>query len=71
MAPELLRGEPYTTKSDIFSIGSFLFNLITNKTLFKGTSIREVLYRNANEDPVKIVDKNIHKVSSELKDLLK
>ncbi len=30
VAPEVLLGTPFTTKSDIFSIGSFFFNLLTN-----------------------------------------
>ncbi len=34
VAPEVLKGKYFTTKSDIFSIGSFFFNLITNSNLF-------------------------------------
>ena len=31
IAPEILRGEKYLYKSDIFSIGSVMYNLITGK----------------------------------------
>jgi serine/threonine protein kinase len=34
--PEVLNGEPFTTKSDIFSLGSLFFNLITNRLVFPG-----------------------------------
>jgi serine/threonine protein kinase len=34
--PEVLNGRPFTTKSDIFSLGSLLFNLITHKIVFPG-----------------------------------
>jgi calcium/calmodulin-dependent protein kinase I len=34
VAPEVLKGAPFTTKSDIFSIGSFFFNLLTNTNLY-------------------------------------
>jgi len=34
--PEVLNGRPFTTKSDIFSLGSLLFNLITQKIVFPG-----------------------------------
>lgn len=30
VAPDVLKGVPFTTKSDIFSIASFFFNLLTN-----------------------------------------
>ena len=34
--PEVLNGRPFTTKSDIFSLGSLLFNLVTHKIVFPG-----------------------------------
>lgn len=38
VAPEILHGEPFTTRSDIFSLGSVLFNLLTQRPLFYGSS---------------------------------
>lgn len=34
IAPEILRGEKYSTKVDIFSLGSLMYNLITGSYLF-------------------------------------
>ncbi len=31
IAPEILRGEKYLFKSDIFSIGSIMYNLVTGR----------------------------------------
>lgn len=50
LAPEVLRGETCTFKSDIFSIGSIIFNIVTGAYLFKGTSVKEVLYKNKKCD---------------------
>jgi serine/threonine protein kinase len=35
-APEILRGEGYTSKCDIFSLGSIFFNLVSGRYLFPG-----------------------------------
>ncbi len=34
--PEVLNDNGFTFKSDIFSLGSLMFNLITRKFIFKG-----------------------------------
>ena len=36
IAPEVLRGEPYGEKADLFAIGSIIFNLVSGKYLFPG-----------------------------------
>ena len=46
VAPEVLAGQPFNNKSDIFSLGSFLYNLLTGKTLYKGSSYSELLHYN-------------------------
>lgn len=46
VAPEVLKGEEYTFKSDIFSIGSILYNVITGVGLFKGKTAKEALFDN-------------------------
>ena len=35
LAPEVLRGESYTAKSDIFSLGAILFNMVAGRNLFR------------------------------------
>ena len=48
VGPEVLKGASFTTKSDIFSIGSFFFNLLTNTNLFHGKNAKEMLILNRN-----------------------
>lgn len=50
IAPEMLRNEGYTTKADIFSLGSILFNLLTGEPLFNGDSAKEIFTINRNCD---------------------
>ena len=46
IAPEILRGEGYTEKADIFSAGCLLYNLVTGKNIFEGMDLDEVLRAN-------------------------
>ena len=46
MAPEILEGKPLSLKSDIFSVGVILFNLLTLKNLFAGKNHKEVMINN-------------------------
>jgi len=54
--PEVLLGNGFTLKSDIFSLGSLMFNLITRKLIFKGNTINEVLNRNKHSNPNEAID---------------
>lgn len=40
IAPEILRGEGYRERADIFSLGSVFFNLITGHYLFNGADVQ-------------------------------
>ena len=46
MAPELLQGSGPSQNSDIFSLGSLLYSLLTHQSLFKGDSTAETLLYN-------------------------
>jgi serine/threonine protein kinase len=37
-APEVLRGDPFSVKSDVFSVGCLLFYLVTGRNLYKSKS---------------------------------
>jgi len=50
VAPEILRGEGYDGKCDLFSTGSLLFNLLTGLYLFAGEDNKEILKSNKRCD---------------------
>ena len=54
VAPEILRGEGYDQKCDLFSTGSLLFNLLTGFYLFAGDDNKEVLKSNKKCDLSKV-----------------
>jgi serine/threonine protein kinase len=56
VAPEILRDLGYDTKSDLFSIGSVMFNMVCGRFLFKGANKRELLIANKQCLTGRIVD---------------
>jgi len=79
MSPEQIKEEPIAENSDIFSLGSVLYELLTGKKAFDGESEYSIMYKIVNEDPSpvlearpelpeivgKILDKALAKDSSE------
>jgi serine/threonine protein kinase len=53
MSPEQAQGRQVTRASDIFSIGCIAYELITREKAFPGRTPTSVLYRIANEEPIK------------------
>jgi serine/threonine protein kinase len=53
--PFVLNGHSFCHKSDIFSLGSLLYNLITGMLLFGGTTMKEVLKKNQFLDPTEFI----------------
>ncbi|CAD8147805.1 unnamed protein product [Paramecium octaurelia] len=43
MAPEIMRGEPYTEKSDVFSFGMILWEIMTGKIPYQNLSITQII----------------------------
>ena len=70
VAPEILRGEGYTNKCDLFSLGSLMFGLVTGRYLFKGADKQELLNNNKVCNLSKI-DRFLENLTQTCTDLLK
>ncbi|HMQ65787.1 MAG TPA: Stk1 family PASTA domain-containing Ser/Thr kinase [Arachnia sp.] len=52
LSPEQARGEKVDNRSDIYSVGCLLYELLTSQPLFKGDSPVSVAYQHVREAPV-------------------
>jgi alkyl hydroperoxide reductase subunit AhpC len=51
MSPEQTRGEPPSPKSDVFSLGAVLYEMLTGKKAFAGENVFKVLEQIRNAEP--------------------
>ncbi len=70
MSPEQIRGETLDGRSDLFSLGVVLFELLTGEKPFPGDSVSSIIYRIVNEPP-RDIDALAEKVPGALRDFLK
>lgn len=52
MSPEQARAEPVDARSDVYSLGATLYELVTGRAPFLGGSLAEILRQVIDEDPV-------------------
>ena len=51
MAPEQAAGFPADPRSDIYSVGSILYEMLTGVPPYEGDNVMEILHKKANEPP--------------------
>ncbi len=70
MSPEQAKGEPVTFKSDIYSLGTVLFTLLSGRPPFTANSVEESL-RNLTRVPAPRVSSMVPDVPNELDELIR
>lgn len=62
MSPEQVSGRVLDGRSDLFSVGVMLYQMITGKRPFSGESLATVIYKIINEEPVAphVLDASVH-----------
>jgi len=69
MSPEQIRGQKLDGRTDIFSAGCILYELLTGKKPFPGDSATSILYNIVNETPAPLLEQNPD-IPQEIQDLL-
>lgn len=58
-APELIRGDPPSTGTDIFALGAILFELVTGDPLLQGAQYKDVVKELRRFDPEKALERDL------------
>ncbi len=56
MAPEQAAGKPADPRSDIYAVGSIMYEMLTGQPPYVGDNVMEVLHKKANDMPRPIAD---------------
>jgi serine/threonine protein kinase len=54
MAPEQAAGHPADPRSDIYAVGSIVYEMLCGSPPYEGDNVMEVLHKKANENPVSL-----------------
>ncbi len=58
MSPEQVRGKPADARSDLFSFGAILYEMLSGKRAFHGASAAETMSAILNEEPPELTETN-------------
>ena len=56
MSPEQAQGRPLDARSDVFSLGAILYEMVTGRRAFDATGIEQVLARLVDEEPTPVAE---------------
>jgi eukaryotic-like serine/threonine-protein kinase len=56
MAPEQAAGHPADPRSDIYAVGSIIYEMLCGSPPYEGDNVMEVLHKKANESPKALVE---------------
>ncbi len=57
MSPEQVRGEPLDRRSDLFSLGSVLFEMVSSEPCFRGEDLVSILHHITVSQPQSVIDR--------------
>jgi serine/threonine-protein kinase len=62
MSPEQVKGKPLDGRSDLFSVGVILYEMLTGEKPFVGQNVTTIIYKIVNENPIapRELDVTIH-----------